>query len=224
MGKRRLVERGFESPHPPQVVIAFLAKAVGSGAAALLLQKRSYLLTDGLEDDVQEAVKQFAQGDHSEDQRRHGRERDYGELQQCILAERYRLHALHDFKAVAQISQRLDVPAAHQRFVGRRSTAQPFLVKLAHVTLGEPAVFQQADALGASQTRSEHQQRREHEEKHHYHQREEFNLEVGQLRAGVEDLVRHHAGEQHALARQQRSEGVGDAWKESRGRRRGRGE
>ena len=185
------------------------------GAAALILQKRSYLRTDGLKDDVQKAVKQFAQRDHSQHQRRHGRERDYGQLQQCLLAERHGLHALHDFKAVAQIGQRLDVPAAHQRFVCRRSAAQPFLVKFAHVTLGEPTVFQQADALRASQARSEHQQRREHEEKHHYHHREKFQLKVGQLRAGVEDLVRHHAGEQHSLARQQGSEGVGDGGKKA---------
>ena len=124
-----------------------------------------------LEDDVQEAVEQFAQGDHSQDKRRHRRKRDYGQLQQRILAERHGLHAFHDFKAIAQISQRLEVRAAHKRFVGRRSTAQPFLVKLAHVTLGEPAVFRQADALGASQPRGEHQQRREHEEKHHCHHR-----------------------------------------------------
>ena len=42
---------------------------------------------------------------------------------------------------------------------------------LAHVTLGEPAVFRQAHALGASQARSKHQQRREHKEKHHYYHR-----------------------------------------------------
>ncbi len=120
-----------------------------------------------LEDDVQEAVKQFAQRDHGQDQRRHGRERDYGQLQHRLLAERHRLHALHDFKAVAQVGQRLDVRAAHQRFVGRRSAAQPLLVKLAHVTLGEPAVFRQTRALGASQARDEDQQRRQHEEEHH---------------------------------------------------------
>src|SRR4029077_13338076 len=56
-----------------------------------------------LEDDVQEAVKQFAQRDHSQDRRRHGRERDYGQLQQRILGKWHGLHALDDFKAVAQI-------------------------------------------------------------------------------------------------------------------------
>jgi hypothetical protein len=40
-------------------------------------------------------------------------------------------------------------------------------------------------------------------------------LKSGQLRAGVEDLVRHHAGEYRALARQQRSEGVGGPGKKT---------
>ena len=51
-------------------------------------------------------------------------------------------------EAVAQVGQRLDVGAAHERLVGGRPAAQPLGIELAHVALGQRAVFTQARALG----------------------------------------------------------------------------
>ena len=54
--------------------------------------------------------------------------------------------ALH-FETVAHISERLNVIAANERFIGQRTTTQPFGVKLAHVDLGKCVVFTRAGTL-----------------------------------------------------------------------------
>jgi len=60
-------------PLSPPPTPSGIAKIVSDDFPLLHGLQQTFLLTDGLEDDVQEAVKQFAQRDHSQDQRRHER-------------------------------------------------------------------------------------------------------------------------------------------------------
>ena len=73
---------------------------------------------------------------------RHDRHEHRGrEAEDGILRHRRGAHGPHHLVTAAEIGEGLDVGAAHQRLVGRRAAAQPLGIELAHVTLGQGAVF-----------------------------------------------------------------------------------
>ena len=52
--------------------------------------------------------------DDGQDERRHGQESHHRLLKHCLLGKRHQLLSSHHFEAFTEISQPLDVSAAHQ--------------------------------------------------------------------------------------------------------------
>ena len=125
------------------------------------------------------------------------------------VGERHPPHLPHHLEAVTQVGQRLNVGAPDQRLVRRRAAAQPFVVVLSHVALGEYAVLAETLALRGFELRAEDQERPEDGKQHHRNQRDALHLELGKPRAGVENPAGHQPGEHRALRHQEMQEADG---------------
>ena len=122
---------------------------------------------------------------------------------------------LHHLETIAQIGEGLDVAAAHERLIGRRAAAQPFGIELAHVTLGQRAIFAKARPLRLGKLRRKHQERAEDHAQQKDDHDGDLDLELGQCGPEVENAVGEQSGKQRAVRHRERGEGVDRVGKKS---------
>ena len=132
----------------PMAAISFSAAADGAARSGPCAGPGARAEQSTSEDDLEQALEQLLQRDHRQHQRQHGQQRDDRQLEDSGQAERHIPHLLQHVEAVAQVRQRLDVGAANERLVWRRTAAQPFAIVFADVALRQRAVLAQAVALG----------------------------------------------------------------------------
>src|SRR5262245_2624995 len=94
---------------------------------------------------VQQTLQQLAQRHHGEDERGDRQQRDHRQLDERFLGDGHWTHALNSLEAIAQIRQGLDVGASHERLTGRAAAAEPLVVELEHIALGQGAILAQTD-------------------------------------------------------------------------------
>ena len=151
--------------------------------------------SDSSEQRLQQAIDQLLDRDHRQQQRRHRQQHGRGEGRDILHRERHQPNPLHDFEPVAQVGERLDVGTAQQLFAGRPRATEPLLIELPGIRLPQGAVLRHSAAPGGAQQRVEDDQRPEHDEYEHDHDADDFHLELGQHRAGMEDPVRDRTRE-----------------------------
>src|SRR5215469_4288464 len=150
-GARSWAARKFARPSTTTNHLSFVARMEGFCFPELILESSKQ--------DSNDAHHQFFRGENREQEWKQGYCGDHGQTCNFVNPEWQRLHLAHDFKAVAQIGERLNVRTAQELLGSLRFARDPSSFEVVDIALRQQTVIGQSFSFRSRHLWGKHQKR-----------------------------------------------------------------